>query len=185
MGKDCIRDFLYEEMKMPEIVARDIRIKNVFFATAGIASAILYVEFHSEDEANMVKKYAKNLTTVNGERPKLIPYIPRSLYNRYKAVEEIAFNIRNKNREMATRVWVSDDFELRARKKGDTTPWAAIKPEILENLPDQDPKVTKHDNDKMDRRRPKTPRDPVAPQITFTRFDSSNIYNLLDEVEAN
>ena len=107
------------------------------------------------------------------------------LFNRYKAVEEVAFNFRNKNREMATRVWVSDDFELRVRKKGDTTPWAVIKPEILENLPDQDPKVTKHDSDKMDRRRPKTPRETNNPEVTLTRFNSSNIYNLLGEVEAN
>ena len=43
-GKHCIRDFLRVEMGISKRVADDIRIKNVFFATAGIASAILYAQ---------------------------------------------------------------------------------------------------------------------------------------------
>ena len=173
------------EMGISETVTRDIRIKNVFYGKAGVASAILYVEFHSEEEANIVKKNAKNLATINGHRSRLIPYIPRSLFNRYKAVEEVAFKIRSNNRELATRVWVSDDFELRVRKKGDSTPWSAIKPEVLDNLPDQEPKVDKIDNDKMDKRRPLTPRILKNPQVSQTSFESENIYNLLGEVADN
>ena len=185
VGKDCIRDFLYEEMGISEQVARDIRIKNVFFGSAGVASAILYAEFHSEEEANIVKKNAKNLANINGKRAKIIPYIPRSLFNRFKAVEEIAYKIRCNNREMATRIWVNEDFELRVRKKGESTPWSAIKPEHLENLPEQEPKVVKMDNDKMDIRRPITPRECQNPQIIHTSFESENIYNLLGEGVEN
>ena len=171
------------EMDISKRVADDLRIKNVFFATAGKASAILYAEFHSEEEAFIVKQNARKLTTVNGHRSKLVTYIPRSLFKRYKAVEEVAFNIRSSNRENATRVWVGEDFELRVRKKVDKTPWSLIQPMVLNNLPEQEPRITKQLSDLMDVRRPLTPKTWETPQIVHSGFESENIYNLLQGVE--
>ena len=185
VGKDCVRDFLHYDMDVTERVAADIRIKSVFFATSGLASAILYAEFHSEGEATIVKQHTKNLSTINGRRSRVIPYIPKSLFKRFKAVEEVAFNIRVNNRSMATRIWITNDFELRVRKKGDSTQWSLITPETLPNLPEQDEKSEKFVTDLMDKRRPITPKTFDAPQITFSRFDSENLYNLLGEEEAN
>ena len=173
-GKDCIIDFLIMEMDISKRVA-----------AAGQASALLYAEFHSEEEASIVKRNAKNLKTVNGHRARIIPYIPRSLFNRYRAVEEAAFIIRDNNRENATRIWVADDFQLRVRKKGDLTPWSLITPEVLINLPEQDPKVVKLITDIKDKRRPITPKICNNPQIVHSSFESENIYNLLGEENDN
>ena len=181
LGKDCVRDFLFKEMEMSETVVADIRIKSVFYPATGIATGILYAEFQSEGEVDLIKQHAKNLRATKGCRAKLISYIPKSLFKRYKAVEEKAFNIRKENREMATRVWINSDFELRKRKKGDKTPWSQIEPEILLDLPEQDPKKPKTPRDYMDTLTPPTPAWNMQQSKSF---ESLNQFNFLGEEEC-
>ena len=183
LGKDCIRDFLFKELKMSETVARDIRIKSVFYPTSGIATGILYAEFQSEGELDIIKQNAKFLKTTDGCRAKILSYIPKSLFNRHRAVEEKAFQIRSNDRTMATRVWINKDFELRKRKKGDLTPWSRITPEILLNLPQQDPKVPRVAGDTMDSRTPQTPMWGLQPN-NGSNFESVNNFNFLMEEEC-
>ena len=183
LGKDCVKDFLYQELDLSETVAGDIRIKSVFYPASGIASGILYAEFQSEGEVEMIKKNAKYLRTTNNVRAKLHNYVPKSLFNRYRAVEEKAFQIRSGDRTMATRVWINGDFELRKRKKGDTTPWSLITPEILLNLPPQDPKTPKMYKDFMDYQTPPTPMWENMRSSDKT-FESVNNFNLLREEEC-
>ena len=76
---------------------------------------------------------------------------------------------------------MSNNFKLRKRKKGDLTPWPAISPEELLNLSEQEPKVAKLASDMIGKRRPVTPKICEAPQVTFTSFESDNLYNLLRE----
>ena len=182
LGKDCIRDFLNSELEISARITKDIRMKNVFYPTAGIASGTLYVEFESEDEADIVRRHQRNLKERDGFRPKIVHYIPRSLYKRFQAIEEKAFNIRNKNRQKTTRVWIGEDFQLRVRDRGDTTPWTQISPEAVGDLPPQDPKVRKSPIDHMDTRRPFTPSPwLVAPKS----FESSNRFDFLGQIGAN
>ena len=105
------------------------------------------------------------------------------MFNRYKAVEEKAFNIRNDNRSMTTRVWINDDFELRKRKKGDTTPWSKLAPEVMSNLPAQDPKRPKIPIDMMDMQTPPTPMW-EALECEASSFASVNQFNFLREEEC-
>ena len=182
-GKKCVREFLRVELDMSKRVATDIRIRHVFYPKAGMATAKLYAEFESEGEVDLIKKNAKNLQTVDGHRAKLIPYIPFSLFERYKAVEEIAYEIRKKDRNQTTRLWITDDFELRVRERGSYTPWSQIVPEKLPQLPPQAPRKTHIPSDLRDRNTPPTPRldDDFNPTQSV---HSINIYNNLREVEA-
>ena len=105
------------------------------------------------------------------------------MFNRYRAVEEKAFQIRRNDRSMATRVWINKDFELRKRKKGDLTPWSHITPEVLLNLPQQDPKTPRTSKDTMDTLTPPTPMWD-SQQNSSSQFESINTFNFLGEEEC-
>ena len=190
IGMDCVRDFVHKEMLMAESTTEDLRIKSVFYPSAGAASGTLYAEFWSEEEVEIIKRHAKNLvSSSDGFRPKIVTYVPQSLFERYKAVEEAAFLVRQADRSKATRVWITDDIRLRVRKKGDTTPWSQIEPENLINLPPQAPIKARLDNDKdlMEKQTPPTPMfTPLAGSNIKSAFcfESNNHFNLLGEVEA-
>ena len=182
-GKACVREFLFKEMKMTKRVSKDLRIKKVFFPKAGMAPAIMYAEFWTEEEAEIVKRYAKNFETIEGHRPMLIPYIPLSLYPRYKAVEEEAYKIRKRDRNSTTRIWIAQDFELRVRERGSNTPWANIPPELLTNLPSQAPRKQFKYTDSTDKLTPPTPGyqthlQPMQP------IHTQNFFQFLREEEA-
>ena len=68
-GKECVREFLQMEMEISERVATDLRNKNVFYPKAGVATWMIYADFHSEEELISVKKYAKSLQTTNWFKP--------------------------------------------------------------------------------------------------------------------
>ena len=184
MGKACLVEFLQREMDISPRVATDLRIKHVFYPKAGIATGMLYAEFYSEEELDIVKRNARFLRTdSNGFRPKIVPYIPLSLFERYRAVEEHAYGIRKKDNSQTTRIWIGDDFQLRVRVRGSRTPWSNIVPEKMPILPPQAPKKAKGVSDLMDARRPTTPRSVImlAPSSSFF---SNNIYENLKEVSA-
>ena len=191
-GMESLREFLHLEMDMSIHSVDDLRIKSVFYPPMGAVSKTLYAEFASEEEAAFVKKYARNLKTVNGNRPKLVDYIPRSLVERHKGVENEAFNIRQKSKNpqtgqptVATRIWITNDIELRVRKKGDETPWSKISPNVLNNLPPQAPKRLLGRLDMLERRRPVTPLVPHAQQkpaqTPNRQLEISNIWDILDD----
>ena len=177
-GKDCVRDFLKYEMGMPTEVVGEIRILNVFFPPVGSAKATLYAEFHNEEEVQLIRSFAKNLVTTETNNPMLVHYIPRSLQQRYAAVEAAAYKIRfDSNKSMMTRIWIGTDFELRTKKKGDSTNWAAIPPIALLNLPAQAPKTTAKKLDVIEKRTPLTPF-PSDTEV-FSAFTTHNRFNLL------
>ena len=183
IGKELVRQFLRRELLVSKRVAQDIRIKNLFYPKAGVVSGIMYAEFYSEAEVDILKRYTKNLQTVEGFRPKVIPYIPQSLYKRYKAVEEQAFLIRNNDKTQTTRIWIGEDFQLRVRERGSKTPWSHLIPETLSNLPPQDPRKPFMNTGTMDKQTPPTPMSVITVNPT-QRFHSNNIFNFVGEVEA-
>ena len=74
-----------------------------------------------------------------------------------------------------TRIWIGNDFELRAKSRGDSTNWAAIPPISLPNLPAQAPKRSNKQLDVIEKRTPITPLptdNQASPNITtYNRFD--------------
>ena len=170
----------------------DLRIKKVFFPQMGAASRTLYAEFFSVEESALVRKYSRNLKTVNGLRSKMVDYIPRSLADRHKFVEGEAFKIRQNNLnpvtgvpQVSTRIWFTNEIELRVRQKSDSTPWVKILPTTIENLPPLAPKCPWSKFEPVERRRPFTPsvvRSEVIPVSKETnQTEIRNIYTLLDD----
>ena len=191
-GIESVREFLHLEMNISVNRVDDLRIKSVFYPPMGAVSKTLFAEFASEEEAAYVKKHARNLKTVNGERPKLVDYVPRSLVERHKGVESEAYKIRQKSLDpktgrptVATRIWLTDEIELRVRQKGDETPWSKILPNVLTNLPPQAPKRHLAINDMLERRRPNTPQfqhaQEKSAQLAKNQTQISNIYDILDD----
>ena len=158
VGMFCIKQFLVRELDMSKRVAADMRIKNVFYPPAGAASATLYAEFYSKEEVSTVRKYVKNLRCTDEYKAKLVPFVPRSLQERYNAVEAVAYKIRSENRKkITTRIWITNDIELRTRQWNDNRPWVEIEPMEIPNLPKQAPKRFKQPNDVWDSNTPQTP----------------------------
>ena len=113
----------------------------------------------------------------------MTPYIPQSLFSRYKAVEEAAYHIRKEDTSSTTRVWIRDDFELRVRERGSKTPWANIIPEALTNLPAQAPRKPRKSIDTTDKNTPPTPGY-IESNSPKQSVHSRNIFNFLREEEA-
>ena len=86
---------------------------------------------------------------------------------------------------MSTRIWITDEIELRVRKKGDPTPWAKIPLTVLNNLPPQAPKRPWSRVDSIERRRPATPAITPAKKTTehkaSNQTEFSNIYDILED----
>ena len=185
-GKDCVREFLYNELKMSERVINDLRIVSVFFPPAGAGKATLFAEFHNEEEVQLIKSYAKNLAPTEKYPAMLVHYIPRSLQQRFTAIETMAHKIRHDSKKtIMTRIWIGNDFELRTKKKGDSTNWAAITPLVLNDLPPQAPKSTRHKSDIIDTRTPITPCPIVPCLITDDVFFNVPISNHFDLLEVD
>ena len=177
-GKDCIRNFLFDEMNISERIIGNLRIKSIFFPPMGAGSATLFAEFYDEDEVNLIKGYSRNLRSTDKYKAKLVLYVPRSLQDRLKAVEKEAFKIRrDSGKTMMTRIWISSEIELRAKKKDDPTSWASISPISLTNLPDQAPKKPWKQLDVLDYRTPETP----FFQTTHAQMIENNHFHLLSD----
>ena len=171
-GKKCILNFLKDEMDISDRIISDIRIKSVFFPPMGAGSATLYAEFYSEDEVKLIKSYSKNLSTTEEYKAKLVIYVPRSLQERLKAVEAAAYQIRkDSSKTVMTRIWITTDFELRAKRKGNNASWASISPILLPNLPAQAPKRDWNKMDVLDQRTPPTPYYQSEDIRTFNNFN--------------
>ena len=90
---------------------------------------ILYVELGSDHEVDTIFRHTRNM--VNKDH-RVIPWVPRQMYDRFRAVESIAYAFR-RNQNHKTRVKVGrDDLELCTREPGSSI-WK--KQELPENLP--------------------------------------------------
>ena len=183
-GKDCVRDFLKNEMGMSTEVVGDLRILSVFFPPVGPGKFTLFAEFHNEEEVQLIRSFAKNLNITGEYKPMLVLYVPRSLQQRFAAVESAAYKIRaESNKKVMTRIWIGSDFELRKKSKGDATNWAAIIPIDLPNLPAQAPKRNPQKLDVIDKRTPNTPL-PTDSEV-FSNISTYNSFDLLGADSPN
>ena len=194
-GKESIREFLHLEMDLSVRCVDDIRIKSVFYPPSGAISRTLYAEFFSEEEAALVRGSSKNIKTVNGFRPKLVNYIPRSLVEKHKAVEGKAYSIRQSDlnqktgkTNVSTRIWLTTEIELCVRRKGDMTPWSKIDKVIMNDLPAQAPNRSRLNADMLEKRRPITPFEPQTkvPKVTKEKKNSNKLqiqhfYDILED----
>ena len=177
-------------MDIPPEVVEDLRIKNVFYPTIGAVTGKLFAEFFCEEEVALIRQHARNLKATNGIKPMILDYIPRSLIEMHKAVERKAYYIRQsdmdtekKTSKLATRIWITNEFELRVRTKGDNTPWSLIKKVVMNDLPAQGAKNVHPRLDLLSKRTPLTPLLPA--QLTAAPKMKSQIENIYSVLEDN
>ena len=115
----AVHDFLEKEMLMEDDTIKSLPIQRIFFPR-NVEAKILYVQFtNSKVRALITSK--SNLLQPNYEHPSLNPsiikYIPTELYQRYKALEGYAYELRNNpTNPLSTNIrYGTDDFELRDR----------------------------------------------------------------------
>ena len=92
---------------------------------------VLYVEFGSEYQVDQLFSYTKGMKKDH----RIVRWYPKQMYDRYRAVETIAYHLR-KSMQHKTRVRIGlDDIELSSRESGSTF-WR--KQSLPNNLPNFD-----------------------------------------------
>ena len=103
-----IKLYLKCEMEMPPSEIEKLEIIRIF-PPARDDWNVLYVEFGSDHDVNNIFSYTRRI--VNMEN-KITHWIPRQMYGRYRAVESLAYTIRQ-DEKLKTRVKIGrDDFLL-------------------------------------------------------------------------
>lgn len=100
----------------------------------------LYLRFKTLSSSSKVNSYAANMRKEGENRPQITFYITPVIWDRFSAIENFAYKIRNPDDDstpMSTNVRLGyDDFILRTRDVSDRTPWSQIAPVVLpDNLP--------------------------------------------------
>ena len=84
------RYYLTGEMNIPETTVEKMKIVKAFKPSTAEDTDRLYVEFEDESSVKILNRYKRNLSP--GQR--VFPWIPHSLYLRFKAIDDIAYQIR-------------------------------------------------------------------------------------------
>ena len=109
-----IKSYLMCEMKMRPSDIEKLGMVKVF-PPARDNWNVLYVEFASDYQVDMVMSHTRFMVKKDH---RVVRWYPRQMFERYKAVESIAYDIR-KNKKHRTRVKVGrDDIELSVKETG-------------------------------------------------------------------
>ena len=144
----AIKDFLKNELMMDDNSIDVLPIEKTFFPRYGEAK-ILYVQFKDpQSRASITSRsnYLQHNEDNPENTPKLVKYIPTELYNRFKALENYTYKLRNNpSNPLSTNIrYGKDDFELRVRPaktnpeyddESKPDPWQFIPPTPLPDLP--------------------------------------------------
>ena len=130
-------------MKVPEQEIEDLRIARVFYHPTGSTYMTLYAEFEEERDVKRIRRFVHNLVGKERTDPKVVQFVPKLLQERYSAIQKLAYTARKEsNPRMSTKIWITDQIELRLWKVGDNTDWNKIQPEDLTDLPKQIPRFS-------------------------------------------
>ena len=123
-----IKSYLKCEMKMRSVDIEKLDFVKIF-PPAKDNWSVLYVELGSDYQVDMVISHTRYMVK---QDHRVVRWYPRQMYDRFRAVESIAYDFR-RNQNHKTRVKVGrDDLELCTREPGSSI-W---KKQVLpENLP--------------------------------------------------
>ena len=148
--KNAVFRFLKNELKMDELTRNSLKIQSIY-PSQNENSTIYYIQCEEQDDIAQITSRAINLDNASSlrEEPSIIPHVPRVLFNRYQAIEKLAYQIRQTDRgKIQTNIRLAKtDYLLRVKYKYDNTPWKAITPiEIPEHIPKPQLSLLKTDN---------------------------------------
>jgi hypothetical protein len=140
----AVKEFLAVELMMQEETIDSLKVDEIFVSKKGKMKDTLYVRMEDKKSASIVyghARFIRNESVESSEKVSLEKFIPHQAFQRYQAVEQMAYEAR-KDKKTKTDVRIGQgDFQLRTKPKGDTKPWGEIIP--LE-LPDSFPIINPH-----------------------------------------
>ena len=108
-----IKSYLKCELRLPPSEIEKLNIKRIF-PPAKQEWNVLYVEFSCSTEVDTIFSHTKNMSKKDH---RVTQWIPKQMYERFRSVETLAYNIR-KEQGLKTRVRIGNsDFVLRTRSK--------------------------------------------------------------------
>ena len=106
-----VKSYLKCELKVPPSSIERLNIVRIFPPTKSDWN-VLYVEFGSDHEVDTIFSYTKNMAKKDH---RVIRWIPKQMYDRFRAVESLAYNLRQEA-GLKTRVKIGrDDLVLSTR----------------------------------------------------------------------
>ena len=102
--------------------------------TGGEKSEIIFLKCANTEDAAFITSHTKNLPNEKtGQGPRLITHIDRKAKAHYQAFNTIAKSKREKSKfTIQTNIIIGqNDYLLRERPKGETTPWQHIAPTVI------------------------------------------------------
>ena len=119
--EDAVKMYLQHEMKMKKVDIEQLVIVKMFFP-AKEDSNTLYVELATSEQAQFLMSFTSNMKrgTSGEDRLEVIKYIPKDLFNRFKAISALGNKARvESQRTISFRVsFGQDDFILQQKPRG-------------------------------------------------------------------
>lgn len=125
-----IKSYMKCEMRMLSSEIEQLNMVRIF-PPAKENWTVLYVEFSSDKEVDLIFKHTKSMTRKDH---RVIRWIPQQMFNRFTAIQSLAYSIR-KDEGLKTRVKIGwTDFELSTRVPTSTVWHARMLPSNLPNI---------------------------------------------------
>jgi hypothetical protein len=122
-----IESYLKCEMKMKPSDIQKLEMVRIF-SPAKEDWNVLYVEFGSDYQVDMVFSHTRNMVK---QDHRVVRWYPRQMYERYRAVESIAYDLRRRLK-LKTRVKIGrNDIELNTRETASTVWRRHVLPDSL------------------------------------------------------
>ena len=115
-----LKEFFKQELRMDHEVFDSLGIRKIF-PPAKENWDTLYVMFESERAVNTIFSYARNLK----KNQRLVRYIPKEYYERYRAMEADAYILRHSEQKFKTKIQMGfNDLILYKREAGGS--WSIV-----------------------------------------------------------
>ena len=116
-----VKKFLLEEMNVSEEIFNEMQIEKVF-SPARDNWNTLYVKFASESSIHKLNSYAGNMKS----NLRLIPYIPKQFYSRYRELESQAYKLRHSEVKFKTRIKMGTSDLVLYKRESHQTSWSLV-----------------------------------------------------------
>ena len=130
----AIREFSECELKVSRDVFENLEIEEIF-PPAKNSWDTLYVQFACESSVQTLYKYARNLQ----KNQRLVPYIPKELYPRFRELQSIAYTLRHSDLKYKTNIKIVDSNLILFKRKPSEYSWTAVMIPQVQHQPSSPP----------------------------------------------
>ena len=133
---EVVREFLKEEMAIPEEVMAKLEMSKIFRRAGRQEEDKLYVEFEEDNMSGLVYKYARKLR----RECNIHTYIPEAFRERAAELEKVAYELRHSTPSYNTKIrWGASDLLLERRERGSQRQYRTV---MVRDLPPVDMAAT-------------------------------------------